>query len=147
MDGVPNENCLLCWLPAALHTHCRYLWLCLHTTVNISILQPLPSWLSHFPPSLPFFPLHISLSLLTLFFYLPFIPLTSCAVSCFSFYPSISAIIAFHPAEYGDGNNLTLLMQLISSAVINWSPLRQRVKGGVDLPFHTHWQATHYIVL
>lgn len=33
----------------------------------------------------------------------------SCLVSCFfPFFPSISAIIAFHPAEYGDGNNLTL---------------------------------------
>lgn len=52
-----------------------------------------------------------SIYLFTLFFHLPFILLTSVVWSAFFFFPSISAIIAFHPAEYGDGNNLTLLLR------------------------------------
>lgn len=103
-------SCVWCQL---LHADCRYLLLCLHATVNIFLSCSLDFPLSLLFHTLSFFFLNPpqSIYLFTLFFHLPFILLTSVVWSAFFFFPSISAIIAFHPAEYGDGNNLTLLLR------------------------------------
>lgn len=75
-------------------------------TVNIS--------LSTTPPLVTLAPFLFSISVYLLVLSSALHPLDKrCAVSCFFFcsLSSISTIITFHPAEYGDGNNLTLLLQ------------------------------------
>lgn len=95
----------LCLSSAASHTECRFLSL-LHVTETKLHLSWHPLFLSH-----------LVCSVFTSFIQLLFISL-ACVVSCFFFFPSISAIIAFHPRRITDGNNLILLLQ--ADTILLW---------------------------
>lgn len=80
--------------------HCEYF-----SFYNLSPLHSPHSYIISFSLSQSLFLVHpVLLSALH--------PLDKCCAACFFFFfTSISAIIAFHPAEYRDGNNLTLILR------------------------------------